>query len=71
MRRYIQVFAVLLLLLPLGAWVEAFPLWQQFGLIDARTAAADSGLSEPMSLVVFATVMAFSARQLRRRRSAE
>ena len=67
-RRYIQVLAVLVLLLPLGAWVEAVPLWE-FGLLDAQSVpAAESAMSEPMFLVVFATVMALSARQLRRRR---
>ena len=71
MRRYIQVIAVIVLLLPLGAWVEAVPLWE-FGLLDAKaTPSTEIALSEPMFLVLFATVMAFSARQLRRKPSAD
>jgi hypothetical protein len=70
-RRYIHIAVIASVLLALGAWVEAVPLWN-LGLLDARAATAtDSTLSEPALLVMFATAMALSARQLRRRSTTE
>jgi hypothetical protein len=55
--------------LSLGALVEAVPLWQ---LLEVRvTTAADNPVSEPLMLVGFAIAMGWSARQIRRRPSAD
>jgi hypothetical protein len=64
-KRYVYVLIAAVLLLVGGAWVQALASWHR------DVPQTDWGMSEPLLLLVFATVMALSASVLKRRRSVE